>query len=110
MLVTIPAGFLDLTFSTMDSPLRSVEMGSYRVRLYQLECGVLCDFAVGVDQERVLLPFFVISQRLYIFDEAIDATAEVVGKNELRVTTLPYTENDPNVRVQVFQMKPHFFF
>lgn len=29
---------------------------------------------------------------------------------ELRVTTLPYTDKDPNIRVQVFQMKPYFFF
>lgn len=110
MLVTLPLALLDLTVWTPDPPLRSVEMGGYRVRLYQLECGVLCDFVVGVDQERVLLPYLVISQRLYIFDDDIDATVEVVGKNQLRVTTLPYTEKDPNIRVQIFQIKPYFLF
>jgi hypothetical protein len=108
MLVTIPAGFLDLTFSTMDSPLRSVEMGSYRVTLYLLNCGAICDFDVAVDQERVLLPYFVVSERLHTFDESDDATVEVLGMNELRVTTSLYTPKDP--RVQVFQIKPYFFF
>ena len=85
-------------------------MGGYRVRLYQLDCGAICDFAVGVDQERVLVPPLMISRHLYVFDGEVNATLEVIGKNKVRVSTLPYTDNDPNVRVQVFQMKPHFFF
>jgi hypothetical protein len=110
MLVTIPATLLDLPLWLADTPIRSVEMHGYRITLYQLECGVLCDFAVSVDQERVLVPPILLSQRLYIFDEAIDATIEILGKNELRVRTLPYTDKDPNIRVQEFQIKPHFFF
>jgi hypothetical protein len=110
MLATIPAALMGWNLWLSNEPIRSVEMGGYRITLYQLECGVLCDFAVGVDQERVLIPPLMLSKRLYIFDEAVDATIEILGKNKLRVKTLPYTEKNPNVRVQVFQLKPHFFF
>jgi hypothetical protein len=110
MLVTIPATLLELPLWLADTQIRSVEMHGYRITLYQLECGVLCDFVVSVDQERVLVPPILLSQRLYIFDEAVDATIEILGKNELRVRTLPYTDKDPNIRVQEFQIKPHFFF
>lgn len=110
MLATIPATLLELPLWLADTPIRSVEMHGYRITLYQLECGVLCDFAVSVDQERVLVPPILVSQRLYIFDVAVDATIEVLGKNELLVRTLPLTDEDPNIRVQKFQIKPHFFF
>jgi hypothetical protein len=110
LLLTLPVALMEASFWTSDKPIRSAEMDGYRVRLYQLDCGVLCDFAVGVDQERVLVPPLMLSKHLYVFDEAIDATVEILGKNELRVKTLPYTEEHPNIRVQVFQMKPHFFF
>jgi hypothetical protein len=110
MLVTIPATLLELPLWLADTPIRSVEMHGYRITLYQLECGVLCDFAVSVDQERVLVPPILLSQRLYIFDEAVDATIEIMGRNELRVRTMPYTDKDPNIRVQEFQIKPHFLF
>jgi hypothetical protein len=110
MLATIPIAISELAFWTSDKPIRRVEMDGYRVSLYQLDCGVLCDFAVGVDQERVLVPPLMLSQHLYVFDESIDATVDILGKNELRVETLPYTDEHPNIRVQVFQMKPYFFF
>jgi hypothetical protein len=110
MLATIPIALLEFGIQTSEKPIRSVEMDGYRVRLYQLDCGVLCDFAVGVDQERVLVPPIMLSKHLYVFDEAIDATVEILGKNQLRVETLPYTNEHPNIRVQVFQIKPHFFF
>jgi len=110
MLVTIPVALLEFMFSISDTPIRSVEMHGYRITLHQLECGVLCDFAVSVDQERVFVPPIMLSQRLYIFDEAVDATVEILGKNELRVKTLPYTAERPNIQVQVFQIKPYFFF
>ena len=110
LLATIPIALLESFSRISDEPLKSVETDGYRVRLYQLNCGVLCDFAVSVDQERVLAPFTTLSQRLYVFDEAIDATVETLGENELGVTTLPYTKENPNIRVQVFHLKPHFFF
>lgn len=110
LLLTLPVALMEVSFWTSDKPISSVEMDGYRVRLYQLDCGALCDFAVGVDQERVLVPPIMLSQHLYVFDEAIDATVEILGKNELRVRTLPYTEEHPNIREQVFQMKPRFFF
>jgi hypothetical protein len=110
MLATIPIGLFELSFWTSDEPIKSVEMDGYRIRLYQLDCGVLCDFAIGVDQERILVPRVILTKHLYAFDEAIDATVEVLGKNELRVRTLPYTDKNPNLRVQDFQIKPYFFF
>jgi hypothetical protein len=110
MLATIPIAVLEFSSWTSDKPIKSVEMDGYRVRLYQLDCGVLCDFAVGVDQERVLVPPIMLSEHLYVFDEAIDATVEILGENQLRVETLPYTSEHPNIRVQVFQIKPYFFF
>jgi len=106
MLATLPIAMFGLFLWSPDQPIRSVEMEGYRVRLYQLDCGALCDFAVGVDQERVLVPPVMLCQHLYVFDEAIDATVEILGKNELRVTT----NEKPNSRVQEFQLKPHFFF
>ena len=109
MLLTIPATLLELPLWLSDTPIRSVDMRGYRITLYQLECGVQCDFAVSVDLERVLVPPLMLSQRLYIFDEAIDATIEILDKNELRVKTLPYRNDHPNIRVLVFQIKPHFF-
>lgn len=109
LVATIPIALLESSWIS-DEPLKSVQMDGYRVRLYQLNYGVLCDFAVSVDQERVLAPFTTLSQRLYVFDEAIDATVETLGENELRVTTLPYTKENPNIRVQAFHLKPHFFF
>jgi len=110
MLVTIPIGLFVLLL-TFDNPvIRSVEMDGYQVTLYDLDCGVLCDFGVGVDQERILVLPIKLTQRLYVFDDAISATVEILGNNHLRVTTLPFTDQYPNIRVRDFQIKPYFFF
>jgi len=36
---------------------------------------------IAVDQERVLIPPLILSERLYIFDPADDARTEVLGKS-----------------------------
>jgi hypothetical protein len=109
--VTIPIGLFELLLLAPDNPvIRSVEMDGYQVTLYDLDCGALCDFGVGVDQERILVPPVKLTQRLYVFDDAESATVEILGKNHLRVTTLPFTDQYPNIRIRDFQIKPYFFF
>ena len=110
MLATVPVALLDVFLESSDEPIRSAEMDGYRIRLYQLNCGAPCSFMVSVDQERILIRPLMIAERLYVFDEAVDATIEILGKNRLRVRTLPYTDTNPNVRVREFEIRPHFFF
>ena len=110
VLVTLPAGLLEIGFSKSDEPLKTANMGGYRVGLHLLNCGAFCSFAIGVDQERVLIPPLMLSERLYVFDPASDAKTEVLGTNVVRVTTLPYNEQHPEEQTQIFKMKPYFFF
>ena len=110
MMLTLPAVFVGVLFFGADEPLKTVDMGGYRVGLHRLDCGAPCSYAIAVDQERVLIPPLMLSKRLYVFDPAADARTEVLGENVLRVTTLPYNEQHPEEQTQVFQMKPHFLF
>jgi hypothetical protein len=110
ILLTIPAGLLEFAFLTADEPLKTVDMGRYRVGLHLLNCGAPCSFMIAVDQERIVVPPLMLSKRLYVFDPAFDARTEALGKDVLRVTTLPYNDEHPQEQTQVFHMKPHFFF
>jgi hypothetical protein len=109
LVLTLPLALLDVGFSS-DEPLKTVDMGGYRVGLHLLNCGAPCSFMVAVDQERVLIPHVILSKRLYVFDPAFDARTEILGRNVLRVTTLPYNDEHPNEQTQLFRMKSHFFF
>jgi hypothetical protein len=109
LILTLPLAFLDVGFSS-DEPVKTIDLNGYRVGLHLLNCGAPCSFMIAVDQERVLIPHVILSERLYIFDPAFDARAEVLGKNVLQVTTLPYNDEHPDQQTQVFRMKPHFFF
>ena len=110
MLVSVPASLFDLFLGLFDEPVvKTVALGGYRVRIHRLDGGPLSSEALGVDQERVLIGPMIISERLDIFDEADDAKLTVVGKNEIRVETLPYG-SDQNIRVEFFEMKPFFLF
>jgi hypothetical protein len=110
LVLTLPAGLLEVGFPEGDESLKTVAMGGYRVGLHLLNCGAACSFAIGVDQERVLVPPLMLSKTLYIFDPASDARIEVLGKDTVRVTTLPYSDERPEEQTQVFKMKPYFFF
>lgn len=110
LVLTLPLAFLDVGFSGSDEPLKTIDMNGYRVGLHLLNCGAPCSFMIAVDQERVFIPHVMLSKRLYVFDPAFDARTEVLGKNVLQVTTLPYSDGHPDEQTQVFRMKPHFFF
>lgn len=110
LVLTLLLALVTVGFSGSDEPLKSIDMNGYRVGLHLLNCGAPCSFMIAVDQERVLLPHMILSKRLYVFDPAFDARAEVLGKNVVQVTTVPYNDAHPDQQTQVFRMKPHFFF
>jgi hypothetical protein len=110
LLLTLPVGFFDVGFWFSDEPIQTIHIDGYRVRLHRLDCGAPCSFSLAVDQERVLISPVILSERIYMFDPAYDARAEIVGKNDLRVTTLPYNDEHPEEQTRIFHMKPYFFF
>jgi len=108
MLITIPFALGELFFSPASEHLSTVKMDGYRVALYRLNCGAPCSFEIAVNQERTLLPPLMLVRNIYTFDPAEEARYKVIGKDELRVSTLPYDDEYPKGQIKVFYLKPFF--
>src|SRR5487761_995356 len=108
MLITIPFALVELFFSPASVHLSTVKMDGYRVALYRLNCGAPCSFEIAVNQERTLLPPLMLVRNIYTFDPAEEARYKVIGKDELRVSTLPYDDEYPKGQIKVFYLKPFF--
>lgn len=106
MLATIPFAIGDLLFGGGSELVSTASIDGYRIALYRLNCGAPCDFSIAVDQERTLIFPVEIARNLYVFDPAAEARCEIIGKDELRVTSLPYNEYPGETRI--FHLKPFF--
>jgi len=68
------------------APLAKIEMGAYRVVVYQiLDGGAVGGEAAEVRQERTLIPGVLLVRRLEVVDNADISTYRTIGPDELRV-------------------------
>jgi hypothetical protein len=108
LLVTVPFGLAEIFFfPKVSQRITTIPMSDYRVVLYRVDCGAPCSFEIAVDQERTLVPPLMLTKNLYVFDPAYEARYEVVGENELRVTTLPYDDKHP-AETKLFRIESFF--
>lgn len=67
------------------TPIATVPMNGYRVRIFRTDCGATCAYGIVLRQERQLLPGIYLVRQLEGFYPAEDATYRVLGRDSLQV-------------------------
>ena len=82
-----------------------VDEPSYKVEIYQTDCGAPCHYGIAVRQERQILPGVLLVREFPGFYPAHSASIERLGQNRIRLSARDYLNND-RLSSQLYQFRP----